>query len=384
MPNHVKPRLPTIDPILYIFGPQSHPNSIRSTWIQYRALDPSLRLRSSPSSPTQKRETLAVYRAVQRAAVRQPDPVCRRFLRQHVWEKFLANAFCNDELRVRVLLEEARKQEEVLAGAARGDTKNAAAVLEYCVARINVEEGPLNSILKTSRLSGKRDKSAVRQVNDLAGPPRSETRTFKDYNLHLSNAYTLADPENRAHFVSRAEKQSKEGDPPSKFKNWVMPSLFFRFLVAYAPVHSRLADAGKLRFEPLPEGTISGAPLPNRRERNLVRTKIKQILALSYRPIDSKMLTYLVHSVHDYLSDEDLAKWTTREDGEYFFVWDRAQIRMPRSHGIVLPAKGIRFYKRRMVSLLEQVYTMKMDDIGNLSVVLAPPARISISKRIID
>lgn len=44
----------------------------------------------------------------------------------------------------------------------------------------------------------------------------------------------------------RAEKQSKDDDSLGKFKNWVMPSLFFQFLVAYAPVYSKLADTGKL------------------------------------------------------------------------------------------------------------------------------------------
>ncbi|VVT55573.1 uncharacterized protein SAPINGB_P004654 [Magnusiomyces paraingens] len=456
------PKVATIDPILYIFGPSSHPNSIRSTKALYKKLHPT-----SPTSPSKPRkhvsEVLALYRAMQRAAARTMDPVFRHFLRQHIWESFLVNADEPSDNIVRGLIARAHPHLTTLQDAAirrpylklqsldpklrfvrptppikNENPKAVDEVIEYCIARINIEEGPLRPALGgVTRLAVKeypQGKSPAYTLRTLHAPPRKEVSTFREYTDSLERANRLRNYQHASGlrallYKSQPPKNAadnKDIAPPPKLNDGDIPHAYFRFLAAYNPAQNRLPaqarTAAGASTDPYPEGTVSGASLPRARERTIVRETIKTVLhsvitAPGASPIDHRVMRYLVHSQLDRLSRNEACAWTAvskslpiyrptiktvdkmtekNKDSkelpkpslvlpsiaqalpgsskEEQFVWDGSKVKISQF-------KSLRFYKRRILDVMEKSYSIIEDDLGNFQFVLPPPARIRYSKR---
>lgn len=278
-------------------------------------------------APDSQARVLSVYRHLHRAASRQMDPLCRYFLRAHVWESFAAHRCTTSQDHIRILLRNADDGLAALQTAAKGtDVKAVNAVFDLVFARFNVEEGPLRRVLRTNRLP----LTPAVQVRKLRAPV--DISTFEEYT-----------------------SRSKTSD-----------EFYFQLIRALKSGPSQLSlgyNDTKITFDPRREGTITGEKLPAARERNIISRRMAQVLRIMKRPIDDSAMDYLEYM----LASKDL---TRAVSGQTEF-----QIKYPRHN--------LRFYRRRIMDLLEKAYTVNYSVDGKLVATLPDSTRIKTSTLVI-
>lgn len=121
----------------------------------------------SPANEKRRRYVLSLYRAHHRAAAHQMDPLCRYFLRHHIWEHFLANAKEQNSAKIQKLIAKASENLHILKSGIPPErkriskthkeniqnkkstepklshTRTITRIMTYCYERINVVDGPL-------------------------------------------------------------------------------------------------------------------------------------------------------------------------------------------------------------------------------------------------
>ena len=279
--------------------------------------------RSIPNyiAPETKLKTLSMYRHLHRAASKQLDPLCRHFLRVFIWESFAAYRHTTSKDHIRILLRDGGEQLQLLQRAVHGrDIKATNSVMELVFKRVNVHEGPLKRILGVNRLP----LTPAVLVSKLT-PPKGLS-TFDEY------------------FEARSKS-------PGEF--------YFQFLSALKTGPPRLSlgyNETRIIFDPQREGTIVGTKLPASRERNIISRRMVQVLKMVKRPIDSSTLAYLELMLHNVSNKTNYSKLIKLQ-----------------------PKQPLRVYRRRVLDILEHVYTLDYSPDGKLMAKVPTSSRIKIS-----
>lgn len=247
-------------------------------------------------------QVLALYHQLHRAAVKQMDPLCRHFLRVYIWESFAAYRHTTSKDHIRILIRDGNQHLHTLQRAAQGsDIKAVSSVMDMVFIKFKVNEGPLKRIMRTNRLSW----TPAIEVRKLQAP--KDIATYEEYFAR-----------------SKAKKE-----------------FYFQFLAALKSGAPRLSSGyndSKVIFDPPREGTITGEKLPAARERNIIARRMAQVLKTVRKPIDDSVMAYLEHML------------VTKELNRSFLE--------KRSHQIKLQTQSLRFYRRRIMDILEKVYTL--------------------------
>lgn len=282
--------------------------------------------------PATKTHVLGLYRRLHRAARLQMDPLCRHFLRTFVWESFAAYRHTTDTTKLQILIRDGSKSLQILELAIAGDLKAITQVMDTAYSRYNVQEGPLKRLLRFNRL----DPTLAVAVHKLTPP--SGILTFDQYAAAVAAA--------------RSPQQDQQQQQQSGL-------LYFKFIGALKSGPPRLSlgyNDTKINFEPPREGTITGAPLPVSRERNIIARRLAHVLKAVKRPFDEATIAYLELMA----VTPDLTRSCSK----------------PVPYQVKHAKHGLRFYRRRIMDTLEHAYSLFYNDQGKLT------ARVPDSNRI--
>lgn len=250
-------------------------------------------------------QVLALCRQLHRAATKQMDPLCRHFLRVYIWESFAAYRHTTSKDHIRILIRDGNQHLHTLQRAAQGsDIKAVSSVMDTAFTKFKVSEGPLKRIMRSNRLSW----TPAVAVHKLQAP--KDIATYEEYFAR-----------------SKAKKE-----------------FYFQFLAALKNGAPRLAlgyNNSKVIFDPPREGTITGEQLPTARERNIIFRRMAQVLKTVRKPIDNSVMAYLEHMLVTTELNQSLLE--------------------KRFHQIKLQNQSLRFYRRRIMDVVEKVYTLHRD-----------------------
>lgn len=277
--------------------------------------------------------TLSIYRRLHRSAANQMDPLCRHFLRSHIWESFASSRYTVDEIRIKILLRDAVEMLKTLESARNGHLKPIAKVMDTAYRNYNVREGPLKRLLRHNRLPS----TLATSVHGLV--PVTEIKTFDQY-------------DRAAEAAEKHTSETKDTDTTNL--------LYFKFISALKTGPARLSlgyNHSKILFDPVREGTVTGLPLPASRERNIIRRRMARVLKTARKPFDDETINYL-----ELMS----------ECGQLV----RTPSRCAPVPYQIKTASSLRFYRRRILDILERAYVLYYDDSGRVK------ARIPQSNRI--
>lgn len=355
-------------PVAEVFGPKSHPNSIYSSKQRLRSLCIPNYINSST-----RPKVLRLYRSLQRLAVKQMDPACRRFLVQEIWEKFAAKRYETSVEKIQHLILQGYKQEKTLrqAAEAKPAVKERNSVFEYCFERINIVEGDLKNIFhETSRLP----RTPARDIVYMKRPTGIDT--LNDYKSNLDRARKLLrtvlgvseesnttkgntkDNKNKESTIVSFEARTKEQLP-----DYIIPDIYFRFVAALQNV-SFVAHPAFTSFKLLPqlEGTATGKPFPKCREKNVIHDSIRNVLQLKINPFDDKVAKYIENAINAKFSlktKDDAAAIDKDINGHQ--DWNSSWIKTFNS-------KSLRHYKRRLYDTTQRRYVVSYDELQNVKI----------------
>uniref|UniRef100_A0A060SXB8 ARAD1A11990p n=1 Tax=Blastobotrys adeninivorans TaxID=409370 RepID=A0A060SXB8_BLAAD len=248
-------------------------------------------------------EVLRRYHRLQREARRFFDPLSREILRNYIYESFAAFKYVSQDRKVEALLRKCDESLLQLRRANKGDPKAMLYVLNSAFSLFMVKEFPLRSLLGGMRRWDRYD--LAYQVHNMPFP---DYHSFED------------------HF-ERAQRKHE---------------LFFAY--CHALKKNGIRKDQNDRRVPLTleiPGTFTGAPLPQSRERNIVKRHYSELMKLMPRPIHPQVFAY----VEEQYLNENLS----------------------------------RLYRHRLRTFLSRNFTVKWDEEGMLKLVFAsvPSSRYS-------